>query len=313
MEYTGAGALISFDDLVTIETSTPKYTLQIERSGNYLYWDGSAWTVSDGTYVQATNKTDFNLNKASLPINGKTYGQFKIMFGASNNQSSISELTASLTAQIYPIDDPVIELAQSFRIEELLLFLETVVKTGLDDIKYNLKKDSLWHYWDGSAWVVSDVTYTETNDVADIISNISAFTNSAIAFNVKIFLHSDDGTTTPSISQLEITYDFSGEEEDSLNIVSVYWYSRNADGSVNTSPVYAELSSDNVKYKENVMVAQTKLSVTPDSITGYAELLLLDNYNMEDSAYYSIIQNSKVLAKIYVPVVSGALLWDIEI
>lgn len=317
MEYIGPGALVSFDNFLTTQIGIPKYTLQIGRSGNYLYWDGATWSVSDGSYAQSTSKADFIANLSSLPVLCEIYGQFKIHFTDSSTISSIAELTASLTAQIYPVDSPTIQIAQGFRTEELLDFVETVTKTGSDEIKYILEKDSDWYYWSGAAWVVSDETYTQSNTVAEIIANIATFTTSSICFSVKMFLHSSDGCSTPSIQELKITFDFSGLPEDDFFRCNVYWYERNPDGSVCSELIYAEPSSFNVRYKNNIAVCQKKIYATIDPITAEVELNLIENVNMVDKdgnpVIYNVLKNNRLIGKISVPELSGALFWDILI
>jgi len=55
MEHVLPGDLTTFVSFVTVESGNPRYTLQIGRSGNYLYWNGSIWTTSDGSYATVVN------------------------------------------------------------------------------------------------------------------------------------------------------------------------------------------------------------------------------------------------------------------
>ena len=317
-EYTGAGTLISFDTFTTTEISAPRYTLQIGRSGNYLYWSGSAWVTSNGAYAQANDKSTFQAHLATLPVLGEIYGQFKIHFQNSGTQSSISALQASLTAQIYTDTNPAISLVANLRMESLVGFIETVTKAGLDNIKYILKSGSSYVYWNSTAWVASSGAYAQSNTVSEIVANIASFTAVGISFNLKIFLHSDDGVTTPSIQELSISYDYAGNVEDTFHICDVYWYSRYADGTVDNSPYVVSLNNveTNVRYKNNIIMNNFEQTVYADS-TGYVEISLIDNVNMVDSiadkSFYSVKKLGKTIAKIYVPETDGELLWDIII
>lgn len=315
MEYTGAGTLQAFPTFATTEGGTPKYTLQIGRSGNYLYWNGSAWVTSDGTYSQANDATTFNANSASLAIEGEIYGQFKIHFDTSSSQSSVDQLVATLTGQTYPDDDPTIEVNETLALDELLTFVETSTKSGSDEIKHILKKGSDYYYWSGSAWAVSDGTYSQSNTATEITTNIASFTTVNVVSQLKSFLHSNDGSTTPELDQIVITYDFGGDQQDELSYCEVYFYSRNDDGTVNTNDVMATLSSDVVRYKDNVLLDSTPITVTPRA-DGYVELVLIENVNMQgavgENITYTITQNGVHIATISVPDQNGALLWDIE-
>jgi hypothetical protein len=315
MEYTGAGTLVSFDTFTTTEISAPRYTLQIGRSGNYLYWSGAAWVASDGTYAQSNDKATFQAHLTTLPVLGEIYGQFKIHFQNSGTQSSISALEAILTAQIYPVTNPTITLAANLRLEGITNFVETVTKSGLDNIKYVLKNGSGYVYWDSTAWVASSGVYAQSNTASEILTNIASFTTTAITFNIKILLHSDDGKTTPAIQELSITYNYAGNVEDSFNLCDVYWYSRNADGTVDTTPFYIKLKNADkgIRYKTNIMLGDFDETVNVDA-DGYVEVSLIDNTNMISSLgtpYYEIKKNSKVVANIIVPETDGELLWNL--
>lgn len=305
--YSGAGSIQAFTNLTTSETNAPR------QIWNDLYWNGAAWVSSDGSFAQANVVADILANIASFPISATL--DVDIVFESGSTQMSISQFDATYTGQEYATDNPTLEIAQGFRIEELISFVESVTKSGSDEVKYILKKDSDWYYWSGSAWAVSNETYAQSNTAAEITTNIASFVATAVDFNVRIFLHSDDGSTTPSIENLVITYDFAGDQQDDINVSTVYWYSRKSDGTVCTDEVTAKLSAFNVRYKDNIFVCQEEITATPDAVTGYIELPLIENVNMVDSnggaVTYLLLKGGKQFANISVPENSGSLLWDI--
>ena len=95
-----------------------------------------------------------------------------------------------------------------------------------------LYKNDIAYYLVGSTWTLSDETYAQSNTVAELLVQKATFATVGIHFNVGIFYHSDDGSTTPVLSELSITYDFNGDPGDSISICEVWWYSRKADGTV---------------------------------------------------------------------------------
>lgn len=309
MEYTGVGTLISFDSFITSETDAPRYTLQIGRSGNYLYWNGAIWTTSDGTYSQANDLTTFAANLGTLPVFGEIYGQFKIHFTDSNIQSAVSQLTASLTAQIYPTDNPTIEPAGVLGIESLDDFAEVATKPGSNDIRYTLKKNGDYYYHDGADWVVSDGTYAQTNSITEILTNKSTFTTTQISFKWKAFLHSGDGSETPDLTSISVTYDFFGVVDD-LEKCIVWGYNINSDCSPNSNKIEIKPSRNVVKYKNTVVVLDEIITVIPNSNTGYWEVELLENENMDGDTFYFFIFGSDRLAKI-VPNEQEKNIWEL--
>lgn len=296
MEYTGVGTLQAVSNFVTTDTNTPHYTIQIGRSGDYLYWDGADWTTSDGTYAQANDEATFLANVGSLDIEGEIYGQFKINFDNSNsNQMSVADLTVTVTGQTYPTDNPTIDGSASYRIQGLDRFEETApTKPGSDEIKYTLKKGTSWYYWNGAAWVVSDETYAQANTAAEIEANKATFTTLTITFAWRAFLHSDDGTTTPELDQLEIDYDYAGVTPDSVEkcVVSGHIYDADGNPKVNAL-IKAILETDNIKYKTNIMLECEEQSDLTD-VNGYWELELVETDNIQDTPKYIFTFENKI-------------------
>lgn len=281
MEHSGDGTIKTFNTFSTTETGSPRYTLQIGRSGNYLYWDGSAWSVSDGTYAQASSSTIFNANAESLPVDGENYGQFKIIFPDSNTQSSVSELTANMGIELYLTTNPNGETVDTFYTDSISTITASETKSGNDEIKYILSKNGVDYYWNGSAWSVSDGTYSQANTMSDLNTNISSFTSSGIRTGIKWFLHSDTGGTTPEITSITITHSFFAPSPDTISMCTVWGYQYDLEGNASQETFTIILSDDEVQYKTQTMIRRETITITPDS-NGYWEIDLVENENMEN-------------------------------
>jgi hypothetical protein len=287
MEYTGAGSLQEWTAFTTTDANSPRYTIQVGRSGNYLYWDGAAWSVSDGTYAQANSAASMNTNAPSLDIEGEIYGQFKIHFNEGDSQMSVSDLTATVVGQTYNLTNPTIEGNTDWRHEGLEGFIETATKSGSDEIKYVLKKGTSWYYHNGSTWTTTDgATYAESNTAAEIEAAKATFTTEAVISKFKAFLHADTGITTPELDNLQIDYNFSGDNPDTVNTCTVWGYSKNADNTINTERVTTQITDEVAQYKTNTTLLQTEIGVIPNSTTGYWELELIENVNMDGTVKY---------------------------
>lgn len=286
MEYTGAGTLVSFDAFATVEGGSPRYTLQVGRSGDYLYWDGAAWSVSDGTYSQANDAATFNSNVGDLDIEGEIYGQFKIHFTDSNTISDIDTLTASLTAQIYPLTNPSIVFTETIDTESLSAFSETATKTGNDEIKYILSKNNVQYYWDGSAWITSDGTYAQSNTAAEIEANKTTFTTEGVELAIKMLLHSDTGVTTPEVTLVSVSYDFWGGNIDAPHKTIVFGVCYGEDGNLLPDvDIAIILSKKEVTYNTEIILFDIPtIEVTSDP-NGYWEAELIDTVNMDGAKW----------------------------
>lgn len=273
MEYTGAGTLVSLDSFTTSESGSPRYTIQIGRSGNYLYWDGAAWSTSDGTYSQANDVTTFNANRATLPINGEIYRQFKINFTDSNTQSAVATLTASLTAQIYPTSNPYVDTISYIKHEDLINLIITAIITGNDQIKIILSKNGQWYYHDTTQWTASDGTYSQANTVAEIFPYLGDFTDVGIETKARLFLHSDDGSTTPTLENLYFEYNFYGEE-DTIQKCIIWDKQVDEEGVGVTDSITVKLSNDMERYGSYTTLRRKGITVSPMA-SGYWEQKLI--------------------------------------
>jgi len=315
LHYTGAGTLLAFDSMIATMSNDPRFSIQIGRSGIYVYWNGSSWATSDGSYMQSNTMADFNAHCTTLDINGEIYGQPRIHFAASAIQQSITSFDAIVVGETYSTSNPTITLSQGFRIDALLAITASITATGSDAIKAVLQKDGINYYWSGTAWAVSS-GYAQSNIIAEIETHKAAFTTIAIDFNIVLYLHAATGITTPSIQSLSITYDFAGEARDALNICAVYWYAQKADGKVCSETFTASLTDDIIIYKNNVEICSEEINAAADA-NGRVEFNLIDNVNMINSnggvVYYLIKRGTVKIATISVPVSSGAMLWDITV
>ena len=210
----------------------------------------------------------------------------------------------------YATDDPTIECNTTFRCESLEGFVETATKTGSDEIKYILKKGSTSYYHNGASWVESNGTYAQANTAAEIETNKASFTSVAVTVTVIALLHSDDGSTTPELDALDITYDFAGDAADSVSKCIVWGYNKDTEGNADTSAFTIRLNRDAMQYKNNIMVRHDLVTVTPDS-NGYWEIELIETVNMETDAHYIFDFTEDISFRKTVPVEDSKNFFDL--
>lgn len=261
MEHTGDGTIKLFNSLTSTYVGSPRILLEIGRSGDKLYWNGSAWVTSDETYDQATDPVTFNTNCSTLDVDGENYGQFTIVFPDSNTLSAYDTLTANMNVDIgYLTTNPTILTNTSFKSDGLVNFIETAIKNGSDQIKYTLLKDST-EYWNNTGtWETSDGTYSQSNLASEILTYIDDFLTEGYGYNIKVkaFLHSDDGTSTPYLDNILISYNFSGDDY-TLSETVIYSNNFTIDGealieSLTVKPVYNIYGLTTIIRNEEVIV-----------------------------------------------------------
>jgi hypothetical protein len=258
----------------------------VGRSGDYLYWNGAAWVVSDGTYNQANDAVTFNLNCGTINVLGEKYGQFKVLFPDNNTQSAVDTLTVNVTANNgYLTTNPTLECNSTFRTEGLEGFSIVSIITGSDNIKFILSKDGIDYYHNGVDWAASDGTYAQSNTAAEIHANRATFTTENILVKVKVFFHSDTGLTRPILSSITMTYDFAGGAGDTIETCLVWANQLDAFGNPSLETLTVETNKNIIKYKNSTIIKHERVTITPDK-TGYWEAELIETVNMESGSKY---------------------------
>jgi len=203
MTYSGFGSIIAYTSFATTDTNSPRYIL------NGTYWNGSVWTTSDNSWSQASPEADVLANISTLTLSDTII--VKLVFQNSfDTQMSCDDLTITYTGQLssYVTNGPSIVFNTTFAAEYLSKFKMLSFISGSDQIKFQLGKDSKYYYHDGSDWVLSDGTYSQSNTITQVQQYLSTFIDATASptITIKAFLHSADGTTTPTLDEVNITY-----------------------------------------------------------------------------------------------------------
>ena len=181
--------------------------------GGY-WWDGAAWSISNGTYAESTSAGTIVSNIATFPLLvGTNALSIKIPFPASNTQGIVTSTTPRAESNGYSQTDETVTTNSYVQMDCLMAFSAVDTAAGSDEVRYLLARYNVvggsptYMWWDGAAWSVSNGTYAESNTPADINTNAMAL-DLTTGYYVRffVFLHSDDGLTTPSVES--ITYDY---------------------------------------------------------------------------------------------------------
>ena len=295
MEYTGVGTLVSFDNFPTTETNAPRYTLQIGRSGNYLWWTGAAWAISNNTYAESTPQVTFSANLATLPILGEIYGQFRIYYqGNIGAQQSNDEITASLTAQIYPSNDPTITSTAAITTDELENLTATFGGSG--NVGFVCQVNSVNKYHDGSSWVVSDLSYAQSNTVSEIVANrLTLMADEYNALRIIIVLNSD-GSQDAYITLLDVYTNYAPAP---VTVVKRTCYINTKDfigDDATACPMKIKLNKKAVDYNGTTLIINEKIDTVESK--GYYDIELVETDSMEAETFYIISINGRVFRKL---------------
>lgn len=286
MEHVGDGSILSFDQFSTSESGTPRYTLQIGRSGIYLYNNTFEWVASDNTYSQANSESTFNSNVGTLDVEGEKYGQFRIIFPSTNTLSYVDILTATMTVNTgYLTTNPSIKPITTIRVEDLISLKTSPVDVGNNYKRFVVELDGVDKWVDNGVWKNSS-GFSESNTIEEINSYALSLIDEYGYIRFGMYLHSDDGSVTPVATYVTVEFDFAGEAPDAINYCKVWGYLTDVEGN-GTGEISIYLNKPFTTYKTNRQIYREKITIEADPDKNYYwEATLIENENMEDGCRY---------------------------
>ncbi len=201
-----AGTLQSIDDFTVVHNGIPHFTFG-DAGGTHYWWTGSTWTISDKSYAQSNTHEDLLTYLTYFPFpDGTTQFRYGIVFCECGTQMYVDSLDIEYTYQIYSTTNPTVVPNSTFRTSNWESISATTTETGSDAVKFIAIAGAQDRWVTGGSADNSDGTYAQSSTLAELTSDISDLISTSVSSTAKIFLHSDDGLTTPSIDLLAITY-----------------------------------------------------------------------------------------------------------
>jgi hypothetical protein len=280
--YTGVGTVLSVDDGSTIETGSPRYIIGGQ------YWNGSAWVASNGSYAQANSFAVALDNFTEFDTGGGGVLPWSVVFDNSNTQSSVDEFSVEVTGEKYFAIGH-LEPVSPIPSQAVLDYTQTTEVNGSTQVKVALKIDGVLKYWNGSAWVNSNGTEAQSNNVVDFNAGLDALelgSNSEIL--IRWILITSSNTDTPSLSESTVEYDFGAIASEAATCL-VYGYVRDlANNPLSGATVKFTLNQKTGVYAEaNHNIIDKAVTVTTD-VNGYFESPLIRSSEFEDEVEYQV-------------------------
>lgn len=281
--YSGIGTIQAVESSSFVETGSPRYTV----AG--LYWNGSSFAPSDGSYAQANDASTLVAQLPNLTVQGAENVSGSVIFPDTNSQANVDSLSVTVTGQRYKAEG-YIEPAQNLDIKNILDYEQSATIPGDTEIAIQLRVNSALYYHDGSNWVVSDGSFNQANSASEVKASISDFDlgpHSEILFRWK--LKTDDQQVTPLLDSATVDYNFGGISEvgDKCN---VWGYVKDMIGTplknahVTITPY--KPSKENLQAASNI-IWNKPIKVKTDSF-GYFEAELLRSSAFPTSQKYRV-------------------------
>jgi hypothetical protein len=217
---------------------------------------------------------------------------------SNTSQIQISANAASLINNTgYSTANPWVLETFQMQASALSGFSETASYSGSDATGYTILVNGADYYWNGSAWVSSNGTYAQSNTASTINSHCSdssmgTLLGSGNYVQVRAFIHSATGATSPSITGISLTYTFAAIRPSSPTQCTVWCYLEDILGNIVGSVQNAYMSvaqKDPFIYGQFVVAPFTK-SVAFNS-SGYAVMILDETTTPGVPVQFSISYN----------------------
>jgi fibronectin type 3 domain-containing protein len=208
-----------------------------QSSNSNLGWkgpDGTALTYFSELYNSTSNvlsgtvlttnptMTFSNFSSGGLSVSNNRYFQYRAILESEdqNTLCNYSGSSASCSPELksilvgpthYDVNNPTVTnkttIGSLYQTLDTSGFTETLGSGGCTGIKYTISGDGTnFYYYNGSAWTLSDGTYTQSSSANIISTNLSTLvaTMGTGTLQVKTFLHSD-GVTACEVSNINVT------------------------------------------------------------------------------------------------------------
>lgn len=277
------GALEGFTGFSTVQSGN----IQFNVDG--MYWDGGAWAISDDSSSEMNDAATINSNIATLPQTGTT--TVKARTQNTNDTQFVDDLTITFDAEGYSPFDPTVLQNSTVLADELEGFVETTAsKPSGSDIKYTIVLNSQQNYFDGANWVNSDGTFLQSNTAAEIESNKTSLDISSGAnLKVNAFLHSDDGSVTPTLTTVTVSYSFFINPTNPPECL-VYGWALDMEGNGDLGATISAFVPGNGGFFHGNNLVFVQSETTAD-VNGYWEMSLVETETIGKSIRFNIVNS----------------------
>lgn len=207
-ENVATGKFLEILSFSSSDTATPRYSFEVGQSGTFVYWNGSAWVASNGSYAQANDAATVAANIASLSVADEDFLLVKVHFQSSNTQQAVSFTALEiLESTDYSTEPQLITPEERFAAGELTSFEHVASIPAGTEIRYILEIESAKKYWNGVLWSDSDGSFEKSNTMQEVEDNLLKAIDEESYVKLLVLLKTEDDSVTPELTSATFTYD----------------------------------------------------------------------------------------------------------
>lgn len=197
------------------QTSGQEYEFELNWDFNLgatrLFIDGvQLGSTQTATGTRSTAVADIHLGEGIYGTGGNCGAKFNelLFFSTPQHTANYTPIGVTLPVTKYVTTEATIINNTSVFASEITAFAEnTANRPGSDALKYIVNSGAVDLWWSGAAAVASNGTLAESNTAADLNANAAEFLSTRKHVKIKTVMQSADGSTTPSVGKITLTYD----------------------------------------------------------------------------------------------------------
>ena len=261
--------------------------VEMTNTGAYTTSDVFRVQVSGGVVVYKKNGTTVYTSAASPSFPLFMDSSFAQSNAAAN---SIVMNLSNTNATKYDTNNPSIVQSSGIFTDGISAFTSTSSVSGSDLVKFAINVDAADKYFDGAGWTSSS-GYSQSNTPAEVAANIASLSLGAGAdILLKAYLHSADGSSTPTLTSAVMTYSFAVDQPAATDRCIVYAFLKDFYNVPLSNTTHgAKLIVENPRsfQKGGFMIGQMKRSFNFDA-NGYVEADLEESASVSKNYKFSI-------------------------
>lgn len=221
----------------------------------------------------------------------------------------------------YSTSNPTITTQNMLQASVISTFIETKSAAGSDAVQYTIIVDGVEKYWNGTAWVQSNGTYTQSNSAATLNTNMpSLLSLGHHNVRVKAFLHSNDGTTRPTLTDNTFGFSYLTESADAISECLITCYLADLTLDLLTTALEPTLYVKNHRgFLHGNRIITPFIKTASFNSSGYAELSIIETETVGEELEFFITYKEGSSTKMvrferaFVPNLASAPLSEISV
>lgn len=213
--YNGSSGLVLNTSVVyTSWVSGQDVEIELDVSASagtiQLYIDGALvkdTSTTPWSYTSFTGNDYLWFNHSGTAANNFSINDLQVFNEIKHSVAYTGNLSVAPSVVQYDTTSPSL-LTNTSITGNINSFTTSESVSGSDTAKYVIQFGGSDYYWTGSAWATS-TGVAQSNSASDINSYVAMLDTGNNAVKIKTYLTSNDGTTTPTVDSITITYDAS--------------------------------------------------------------------------------------------------------